>query len=182
MRRETVGVPVGMRLARAEDAASLRVIERRAGERFRDVDLDDIADDEPASVETLVGYAIAGRCWVAFDDDDRPIGYLLVDEVDGHAHIEQVSVDPEHQGTGVGRSLVHQAETWALETGRTAVTLTTFSDVSWNAPLYAHLGFVILSDDEIGPELRALRRSESRRGLDKVMPRVCMKLTLQESA
>ena len=130
---------VGLRMARPEDAATLREIERRAGET------------NTPSVETLVGYANARRCWVAFDDDDKPIGYLLVDDVDGNAHIEQVSVEPEHQGVGVGRSLIDQARTWAKDTGRPAVTLTTFADV--HGPLYAHLGFSVLQDDEIGPEL-----------------------------
>ena len=169
---------VGVRVARPEDATTLRAIERRAGEQFRRVGLDDIADDEPASVEMLVGYANAGRSWVAFDDDDNVIGYVLVDDVDGNAHIEQVSVDPEHQGMGVGRILINQARAWARDSGRTAVTLTTFADVPWNAPLYAHLGFSVLRDDEIGPELRALRREEFARGLDDLMPRVCMRLLL----
>ena len=171
---KTVSVTVGLRLARPEDAATLREIQRRAGEQFRRVD--EIADHEPPSVETLVGYANARRCWVAFDDDDKPIGYLLVDDVDGNAHIEQVSVEPEHQGMGVGRSLIDQARTWAKDTGRPAVTLTTFADV--HGPLYAHLGFSVLQDDEIGPELRAVRREEAERGFDDLMPRVCMRLPL----
>ena len=161
---------VGLRVARPEDAATLREIERRAGEQFRRVN--DIADHEPPPVETFVGYAYARHCWVAFDDDDKPIGYLLVDDIDGNAHIEQVSVEPEHQGMGVGRSLIDQARTWAKDTGRPAVTLTTFAHV--HAPLYAHLGFSVLQDDEIGPELRARRREEAARGLDDLMPRVCM--------
>ena len=167
-----------VRMARPEDATTLRAIERRAGEQFRRVGLDAIANDEPASVETLVGYANAGRGWVAVDDDDRVIGYLLVDDVDGYAHIEQVSVDPRYQGMGVGRSLIGQARDWAQDTGRAAVTLTTFTGVPWNAPLYAHLGFSVLRDDEIGPELRGLRREEIARGLDDLMPRVCMRLEL----
>ena len=77
---------------------------------------------------------------------------------------------------GVGRSLIDQARTGAKDTGRPAVTLTTFADV--HAPLYAHLGFSVLQDDEVGPELRALRREEAERGLDDLMPRVCMRLPL----
>jgi GNAT superfamily N-acetyltransferase len=167
-------VTVGLRVARPEDASTLCEIDRRAGEQFRQVN--DIAEHEPRSEETFVGYANVRRCWVAFDDDDKPIGYLLVDDVDGNAHIEQVSVEPEHQGIGVGRSLIDQARTWAKDTGRPAVTLTTFADV--HAPLYGHLGFSVLPVDEIGPELRALRREEAERGLDDLMPRICMRLPL----
>src|SRR5438034_6911940 len=59
---KTVSVTVGLRVARPEDASTLREIERRAGEQFRRIN--DIADHEPPSVETLVGYANARRCWV----------------------------------------------------------------------------------------------------------------------
>jgi hypothetical protein len=52
--------------------------------------------------------------------------------------------------------------------------LTTFSDVPWNAPLYRHLGFRVLDDDDIGPELRARRADEAARGLDPAS-RVCMR-------
>ena len=122
--------------------------------RFRDVGLPDIADAEPDSIDDLAEYADAGRSWVAVDDDERPIGYVIVDEVDGAAHIEQISVRPEHQGTGVGRGLVDQVRAWAAENRRPAITLTTFSDVPWNRPLYEHLGFTVLAADEIGPEFR----------------------------
>jgi GNAT superfamily N-acetyltransferase len=174
---ETASVSIRVRSARGVEAATLRVIERRAGEQFRRVGLDDIADEEPAPVETLIGYANAGRCWVAFDENDEPVGYVVVDEVDANAHIEQVSVDPDREGTGVGRRLVERARNWAQDSGRNAVTLTTFADIPWNAPLYAHLGFVVLDEDDIGPELHALRREESARGLDNLMTRVFMRLT-----
>src|SRR3954468_24760639 len=52
---KTVSVTVGLRVARAEDASTLREIEHRAGEQFRR--LNDIADHEPPSAETFVWYA-----------------------------------------------------------------------------------------------------------------------------
>jgi GNAT superfamily N-acetyltransferase len=165
-----------VRASRPDDGPALREIERRAGERFREVGLANIADDEPDSVETLNEYANDGRSWVAVDDDDRPIGYVIVDDLDGNAHIEQVSVLPDHHGEGIGRALVEQARTWAAAHNRPAITLTTFSDVPWNRPLYEHLGFVVLAENEIGPELRALRDLEAAHGLDPAL-RVCMRLT-----
>ena len=169
-----VAVTVDLRMARSPDASRLREIERRAGQRFPLAN--DIADHEPRSVETFVAYANAGRCLVACDNTDRPIGFLLVDDIDGNAHIEQMSVEPEHQGMGVGRSLIDQARAWAKNNRRPGVTLTTFADV--HAPMYTHLGFSVMEDHEIGPELHALRREEAARGLDDLMPRVCMMLWL----
>lgn len=155
----------------------LREIERLAGERFREVGLPEVADDEPAAVETLARHARDGRSWVAVDHVDVPIGYLLVDVVDGCAHIEQVSVRPDHQGSGVGQALLERVRTWATDHGLPAVTLTTFTDVPWNAPLYRHLGFRALREDEIGPELRKVRDEETAHGLDPAK-RVCMRAEL----
>jgi hypothetical protein len=64
-------------------------------------------------------------------------------------------VDPAHQGTG----------------------LTTYAEVPWNGPLYARWGFEELTDDLVGPELRAVRAAEQSHGLD-VAERICMRLAL----
>ncbi len=164
-----------VRAARREDGPVLQEIERFAGQRFRDVGLETVADDEPPSLEELASYAEDGRSWVAVSISGEPIGYVMVDDVDGNAHVEQVSVRPEHQGAGVGRALVDRVCAWASQTGRLAVTLTTYAEVPWNRPLYEHLGFRVLPDDAIGPALHAIREAEKARGLE-VAPRVCMRL------
>ncbi len=96
---------VAVRPSRTEDGCALREIERAAGERFREVGLPDVADDEPLSVEVLARYAMEGRSWVAVDDAGNPIGYVIFHVIDGNAHVEQISVLPDHQGTGAGRAL-----------------------------------------------------------------------------
>ena len=133
-----------------------------------------IADDEPYTLEVLARYASEGRAWVAVDDGGDPIGYVLVDVVDGNAHLDQVSIRPDRQGAGVGRALLDRVRAWATDGGWPAVTLTTFTDVPWNAPLYRHLGFRVLGEGEIGPELQAVRDAETARGLDPGA-RVCMR-------
>jgi GNAT superfamily N-acetyltransferase len=170
-------VPVPIRAARADDGPDLREIERLAGARFREVGLDAVADAEPAPVETLARYAADGRSWVAVDGSDRAVGYVVVDVVDGAAHIEQISVRPDRQGIGVGRALIDRVRVWASTSGKSAITLTTFARVPWNGPLYEHLGFASLGDAEIGPELQSLRVEETRHGLDPTL-RVCMRLDL----
>lgn len=178
---------VHVRPSRSEDSEGLRVIERQAGERFRTVGLDAVADAEPASVAELSAYAAGERSWVALADGagdevgDDLIGYVLVDVVDGLAHVEQISVRPDHQGQGVGRALLDQVRAWADRTGRRAITLTTFVDVAWNRPLYEHLGFRVLADDEIGPELAWIRGDEAGSGLDPTQ-RVGIRLDLADPA
>lgn len=169
-----------IRPARPTDVERLRAIERAAGQRFREVGMPDIAAAEPLPADTLVAYAGFGRSWVAVDEDDRAVGYVVVDVVDGCAHVEQVSVDPGHQDRGLGRALLDEVATWARRHGMPAITLTTFSQVPWNRPLYEHLGFAVLADGDVAPGLRAVRDSETEHGLDRVA-RVCMRRPVDEA-
>lgn len=169
-----------LRLATVADGPTLQQIEREAGEQFRTVGMAQIADDDPPSLERLAYYATTGRSWVATVDDPAHegrvvVGYCLVDVVGNDAHLEQISVRPQWQGHGVARQLLGVLRGWAASRGFTGITLTTFADVPWNAPLYAHLGFRVLDDLEVAPALRALRDEESAHGLDPAS-RVCMRL------
>lgn len=164
---------ITIRPAETRDGPALQDIERGAGERFRTVDLDAVADDDPFSLAEIDRYVEAGRGWVAVSVDDEVVAYIVVDDVDGGAHIEQVSVHPDQQGHGIGRALIDHVDAWAGAAQRAALTLTTFTDVPWNRPLYEHLGFRVLPEDEIGPELRQVRAREAEHGLDPAT-RVCM--------
>ena len=166
-----------IRAARTDDIETLRDIERRAGARFRDVGLGHVADAEPFDADELIAFIDAGRAWVADDAGDAPLGYAVATVVDGNGHLEQISVEPERQGTGIGRALVDATADWARSIGATSLTLTTFTDVPWNRPLYEHLGFVVIPEDELGPQLRAVRAHEAELGLDPEH-RVCMRLDL----
>jgi GNAT superfamily N-acetyltransferase len=159
------------------DVGSLGEVERAAGARFREVGLDSIASDDVTEVEELTRYVRGGRGWVATADDGTVVGFAVADVVDGEAHLHEISVRPDHQGRGLGRELVGAVRDWADAAGYAAVTLTTFDQVSWNRPLYEHLGFRVLEDHEIGPGLRAIRADERASGID-VSPRVCMRLDL----
>jgi GNAT superfamily N-acetyltransferase len=155
---------------------SLLEIELHAGEVFRTLDMDAVADDEPFPTQLLAQYQEAGRAWVA-QDADEIVGYLLLDVVAGAAHIEQVSVDPGHARRRVGSQLIEVAAAWARNQGLQTMTLTSFALVPWNAPYYARLGFVVISAAEQPPELREIRRIEAERGLD-TWPRVAMRRQL----
>jgi GNAT superfamily N-acetyltransferase len=163
-----------IRPARAGDLPVLREIERAAGVSFRALGMDAVADDEPPTVAELAVYQRDGRAWVhTGDGDDRPVAYLLATPVDGHAHVEQVSVHPDHARRGLGRRLLGEAERWALDRSMTTLSLTTFADVAWNGPYYARLGFTVVPEDELTEGLRAIRAHEAARELDR-WPRVTM--------
>jgi GNAT superfamily N-acetyltransferase len=168
---------VSIRAARPDDLALLVEIERTAGETFRSVGMDLVADDDPGSAEELAPYAEAGRAFVSVDAGDRPTGYILLDVVDGAAHVEQVTVHPDHARRGIGRALLERGAAWARAQRLHAVTLTTYVEVAWNGPYYERLGFRYLTPEEETPGLRAIRRLERARGLE-AWPRACMVRTL----
>ena len=152
-------------------------IERAAGTAFRSLGMDLVADDDPGSVQELAPYAEDGRAFVAVDETDLPLAYLLVDAVDGAAHIEQVSVHPHHARRKIGRALIERAERWARDHGLGALTLTTYVEVPWNGPYYERLGFQYLTAEEETSGLRSIRDHERRSGLD-AWPRACMRRML----
>jgi GNAT superfamily N-acetyltransferase len=173
-------VPDGVviRPAVTSDFARLQAIEVAAGGLFRSLGMDLVADDDPFTVNELRAYADAGHAWVAVPADGDPaVGYLLLDVVDGAAHVEQVTVHPDHARRGIGRALVERVAAWAVYAGFSAMTLTTFRDVPWNGPYYERLGFRYLAPDAEGPGLRALRDHERAHGLD-TWPRASMRRDL----
>jgi GNAT superfamily N-acetyltransferase len=171
----------GIRAADGAELDRLREIERLAGAAFRDLGMASIADDEPPSIEALTGYVADGRAWVATAPGGVPIGYLLLDVIDGCGHVEQVSVDPSYRGRGVGRGLIDHADAWSAGQGLAALTLTTFADVPWNAPYYERIGFRRLTDGELSPGLVEIRRHEQALGLDR-WPRVAMRRELDAAS
>ncbi|ALE85862.1 GNAT family N-acetyltransferase [Pseudonocardia sp. HH130629-09] len=176
-----------IRAARVADVAALREIERAAGEPFRAIGLDVVADDDPPPAAVLAAYVVAGRAWVAersaggtsIGTERSPlVGYLIADLFDGCAHVEQVSVLPSQRGRRIGEGLVEHLAGWARDRGLPALTLTTYRDVPWNGPYWARLGFRELIAP--GPGLRAIREHEAARGLD-VWPRLAMRRELAGS-
>ena len=166
-----------IRQARPDDLPALVDLEIAAAQPFRAIGLDVVADDDPWTVAELAAYADDGRAWVYAGPGDRPVAYLLVDVVDGEAHVEQVSVHPEHARQGLGARLLEVAREWAVEHELPALVLTTYADVPWNGPYYARLGFEVVPPSLLSDGLRAIRAAEAAKGLDE-RPRVVMRRRL----
>lgn len=175
-----------VRLATVAEIAAMQRIEVDAGRRFARIGMHEIANDPPPDAAVLAMHIETRTAWVAVVDDPaagpagRVLGYALASVVDGEAHLDQVSVADDAGGRGIGTALIEQVCTWA---GRTdvgvvhhSVTLTTFADVAWNAPMYARLGFEEL--DDLGPELAAIRAAEVAHGFDRLGRRLAMRRIL----
>jgi ribosomal protein S18 acetylase RimI-like enzyme len=172
-----VAVAYEVRLARTEELSLLAEIERVAASQFRDVGLDQVAQMEPLSLDLLRAQQSEGRVWVVADRVGLLVGFAVAVIVDGTAHLEEVSVDPSHGRRGLGTRLVRTVCIWAREAGYPAVTLSTFRDVPWNALFYARLGFEVMGEQELGPELREVRAHEEADGFS-IRDRVCMRKLL----
>ncbi len=182
-----------IRAASERDLPRLQEIEVLAGAAFLDVGMAEIAQADPPTVAALRSYVEGERCWVATlsgaqkqpdlnagvntNAEAAVAAFVILDVVDGQAHIEQISVDPSYARRGIGSQLIEHVSEWAGQQGCDAVTLTTFENVPWNAPYYRRCGFRVLQLSEVGPELAELRRREIEHGLDR-WPRVCMRRDL----
>ncbi len=139
-------------MARSDEVDTLVEVEAAAGEMFRDVGLDAIADDDEPAAEDLLTAIAAQTIWVA-EVGGRVVGYAWTLDLGRPGrplpHLEQLSVRPEHGGRGIGTVLVEEAMRWARRQGGTDLTLTTFRDVWFNRPWYERRGFEVLSDDHL---------------------------------
>jgi len=158
-----------------EDAASIEEIEEAADQLlislFR-------ATDWPAPDAATERLALPGFLLLA-EADGIAAGFVHVLDLDGHAHLEQVSVLPRFARRGIGRILVRAAMDEAAGRGHDDMTLRTYADVPWNAPFYASCGFT-----ETDPDSDALRRLvavEERLGLLEYGRRVQMTASLTGS-
>ncbi|MEI2713676.1 MAG: GNAT family N-acetyltransferase [Nocardioides sp.] len=112
---------------------------------------------------------------------DPPIGFAHVLLIDGQAHLEQLSVHPEHGRQGIGGALIEAVCERLAAKGFGAVTLMTYADLAWNGPFYAKHGFVEVppEDPRTALQLRAVQR-EQELGLGRFGRRILMRRPLRQ--
>jgi GNAT superfamily N-acetyltransferase len=140
-------------------------IERAAAEMFS---LKDLPLKHRSDVTSRDGFQNArgrGFLWVAVDEHDVPVGFLLADIVDGNFHIKEMDVLPDLNGRGIGTRLLQCACNAACDQGYEYVTLTTFAHIAWNAPFYRRRGFSVMEAKHCGVELSAILLEENNSGL-----------------
>lgn len=153
-------------MARADEFALLPNVEQAADLLFARAGIGPLPPSAgPEEYPTALAVLVTG---------DPPIGFARLESVDGSAHLEQLSVHPDHGRQGIGAQLLDAACRWAADHGHVAITLCTFADVPWNGPFYARRGFAHLAESELTPGLSALRRRELELGLDALGRRTVM--------
>jgi GNAT superfamily N-acetyltransferase len=154
-----------IRLATPEDAPLLPDIERSAGLLFREIPgLEWVAGDHVMTADQHLPAILAQTAWVACEEE-VPVAFLSAKRTSDALHIHEISVHANAMGKGVGRSLIEAAIAAARASGLSALTLTTFRDVPWNAPYYQRLGFEILAPSDLDQRLAAMLAGEVSAGL-----------------
>jgi GNAT superfamily N-acetyltransferase len=152
-----------VRAAAPADLAGLPAIELSGEPMFAEIGI--VFPPGPMTVEE----AIAGQAEILVTGEP-PVGFAAVIELDGHPHLEQMSVRADLTGSGIGGRLLGEV----VRRGGHGVTLLTFRDVPWNGPWYARHGFTELPEAAWGPELRGHWQAEIDAGLHDLAPRLVM--------
>jgi GNAT superfamily N-acetyltransferase len=149
-----------IRSARAEELILLGQVELSAASLFLDTPYAFLANNEPLSIDFVRQRFQAGQVWVAVDPDDVVVGFAIAREVDDTIYLQEMDVDPIHGRRGIGAALVKTVIEWARLRDYSAISLSTFRDLPWNAPFYAKLGFRILDEAELTISFQQIRQQE----------------------
>lgn len=153
---------IAIRLATLDDVPLLSLIEQSAGQAFRGTVHDWVGDDDTTPAEAYPPFIAAGEVRIA-ELDGELVGYIRTGQAGDDLHIFALDVRHDLQGRGIGRALMAAARDEAKGLACSAMTLTTFSNLPFNAPFYARLGFEIVKTPP--PRLAAILATEADHGL-----------------
>ena len=161
----------------SDHISHLPAIERSAARAFLAIpDLADLATGPVIDEAVHRRYQARGDSLVAVQGS-TPVGFALVEPLDDALFIVELSVCRDLQGRGIGKGLLNAAVSHARMRGNSAVTLTTFREVPWNAPYYARCGFKIIEEAALTPGLAQKLAEEAAHGLPQEK-RCAMRLAL----
>ncbi|MEM7571192.1 MAG: GNAT family N-acetyltransferase [Pseudomonadota bacterium] len=146
--------PYTIRAAKVGEGKRLSAIEAAAGEMFRDIGMDDVADAGANTPGQYERWIAAGQVTAALRGK-RACALLVQEPLDGAAFICEVSVHPGHAGQGLGAQLIAQLPR--------PTTLSCFTQVPWNRAYYRRIGFVEVEPRTLGPGHMAIAADEAKR-------------------
>jgi GNAT superfamily N-acetyltransferase len=154
-----------IRSPQIEELPLLSCIEQSAASLFLDTSYAWLAGAESLPLEFVEQQFHAGWVWVAVDLDDTVVGYAIVREVDDTLYLQQIDVTPKHGRKGIGSALINAICEQAKQQGYSILSLSTFRDISWNAPFYSKLGFIAVDEAELTTGFQQIRLQELAAGL-----------------
>lgn len=127
----------GIRSATAGDVARIGAIARAAYVKYVPR-----IGREPAPMIADYEAEVAARRVVVIEAAGKVSGYMVAWPEPDAYFIDNIAVDPECQGEGLGRCLIEHAAAEATRLRLPALRLYTNVMMSENLSMYAHLGFV----------------------------------------
>jgi GNAT superfamily N-acetyltransferase len=162
-----------VREAGLEEWRMLPSIERAAAALFRESPYPQLADSALAA-DSLDPRR--DRVWVVATEGG-PVGFAIMRTHTYALHIQEIDVHPTHARRGLARLLIGEVAAVAKQEGKHWLTLTTMSDVPWNGPYYARLGFSEIDRGNAGSDLQAILAEEEKAGIPMAR-RICMRMSL----
>jgi hypothetical protein len=116
----------------------------------------------------------AGAVLIAVGPSGEDVGFAAVGMKDGEPYLDQLSVRMSSMRKGIGTGLLCASVRMAMGGGGQVLWLTTYNHLSWNRPYYERHGFVVISPEQCGEELKG-ELSFERRWLPRPEERVIMR-------
>ena len=126
-----------IRLARPEDRATIGRIAERAYQPYVKM-----LGRPPAPMIADFEHHIAEDWVILFERAGQIVGYAVVIVDERRALLDNIAVDPDEQGSGIGRALIEEIERQAASRGHRCLELYTNLAMTANIAWYQKLGFV----------------------------------------
>lgn len=97
--------------------------------------------------------------------NNKRVAFATCHQYQQFLHLDEISVHPASGKQGIGTALVKRILQESQSRKLQGTTLTTFSNIPWNAPFYKKMGFNILSNAETPDEVKDMLLEENFIGL-----------------
>lgn len=149
-----------LRLGTADDFEAIDRIGVTAVRRFDSIpELSHLKNVVGLTYDKFQQWLDDGKVFIVEDISkaDQPIGFASAFPKDDVLYVNEVVVDLDYQGKGVGGLLMGAIMDWARDRkkneGKTSkVSLMTYAEVPWNAPWYRRFGFKEVDATSVGPK------------------------------
>jgi len=128
---------IQIRLALADDLADIQTCAHDAYARY----VERLGRKPAPMIANFAGQIELGQVHTAICDSTFA-GYVVFYGEGDHFHLENVAVNPEHAGKGIGKHLIAYVEKVARDEGLVAVELYTNEVMTENLAMYPKLGYV----------------------------------------
>ncbi len=158
-----------IRTARPSDLAALRRIEASVAAMARSTIMDFPANTAPNARGDLMTAIERQLMWVSEWTNGGAVevtGFLFAEPLLSGLYLRELAVATPAQRLGHGKSLMLAGIAAARARGDALVMLTTQRNLAWNAPFYTRLGFRIVEDDAIPPDVHRRLRGQFAAGFD----------------